>query len=100
MLLLPAANRRRVGSLHRSLYTFVQRMPIEADGCLRYRIKSKSGQANEADRLIKVWSEPTVEVANRDIAPATPRTNLLYLQARHYDGNEREFTALGGGIEF
>jgi hypothetical protein len=47
VLLLPAANRRRVGSLHRSLYTFVQRMPIEADGCLRYRIKSKSGDIKQ-----------------------------------------------------
>jgi hypothetical protein len=24
------------------VYTIVRRMPIEADGCLRYRIKSKS----------------------------------------------------------
>ena len=39
----PQGPRDRVETDAPTMYTIVQRMPIEADGRLRYRIKSKSG---------------------------------------------------------
>jgi hypothetical protein len=38
----PQAPQRRVATDPPTIYTIVQLMPIEADGRLRYRIKSKS----------------------------------------------------------
>ena len=38
----PKGPQRRVATEPSMVYTIVQRMPIEADGRLRYRIKSKS----------------------------------------------------------
>jgi hypothetical protein len=39
---LPQGPQGRIGTGPSNIYTIVQRMPIETDGRIRYRIKSKS----------------------------------------------------------